>query len=77
MEEQLLTTLTALKAEEASSLGQLCSEVYIENPLCSGSALVLAACLVEPALLAVSLCPPARPFLGTRLLIRKSCLQML
>ena len=33
MEEQLLKTLTALKMEEASSFGRLCSEVYIENPL--------------------------------------------
>lgn len=33
MEEQLLKALTALKMEEASGLGRLCSEVYIENPL--------------------------------------------
>lgn len=77
MEERLLTTLTALKVEEASSLGQLCSEVYIENSLCSGSVYFSCSCLVEPALFAVSLCPPARPFLGTRLLIRKSRVQML
>lgn len=77
MEEQLLTILTALKVEEASSLGHLCSEVYIENSLFWKCSLPLAACLVEPALLVVSLCPPARPFLGPRLLIRKSRLQML
>lgn len=68
----LLTTLTALRVEEASSLGHLCSEVYIENSLFWKCSLPLAACLVEPALLVVSLCPPARPFLGPRLLIRKS-----
>lgn len=73
-----LRTLTALKMGKASSLGQLCSEVYIENPLFWKR--VQLSLLPAQEILCCLLCfchLPVLSWILGRLLIREGCLQML